>query len=218
MLYLKEWQYLKDSEGIRRRNNCFLCHVTNFGIHKIRKIPYSKMLERTSSTFAAEDAHHRKGDQGENGQQRLPWGQIQRWIGDVGQEVCGRWRRVEVNLHIAHLKMWMAKNYQKRSGSLRSQGSQAIRDPVLGKKSEFFIIKKRKTGKRQGWLQGLNGTRKILYLSGIVAEKWRRHCWEQFVENVVRWSCFNGAIGELVLSEWDCFFFCFVVMDTPNQN
>ena len=84
--------------------------LTNFGIHKIRNILYSKMLERTNSSFAAEGAHYRKGDQGENRLQQLPRGQ---------------------------------------SGSLRSQDSQAIRGPVLGKESEFCIIKKRKTVKRK---------------------------------------------------------------------
>ena len=33
------------------------------------------------------------------------------------------------------------------------------------------------------------------------------HVFEQFVEdgNLIRWTCFYGSKGELVLSEWDCF-------------
>ena len=49
---------------------------------------------------------------------------------------------------------------------------------------------------------------KTLHLSNdILRANGGCHVFEQFVEdgNLIRWTCFYGSKGELVLSEWNCF-------------
>ena len=74
--------------------------------------------------------------------------------------------------------------------------------------SEFCIIEKKETVKREGEIRDINGTSKTLHLSNhVLRANGGCHIFEQFVEdgNLIRWTCFYGSKGELVQSEWDCF-------------
>ena len=74
--------------------------------------------------------------------------------------------------------------------------------------SEFCIIEKKETVKREWELRDINGTTKTLHLSNeVLRANGGCQLFEQFVEdgNLIRWTCFYGSKGELVLSEWDCF-------------
>ena len=79
---------------------------------------------------------------------------------------------------------------------------------LVGFGSEFCIIEKKGTVKREWELRDINGTTKILHLSKkVLRANGGCHVFEQFVEDgkLIRWDCFYGSKGDLVLSEWDCF-------------
>ena len=74
--------------------------------------------------------------------------------------------------------------------------------------SEFCIIEKKETVKREWELRDINGTTKTLHLSNeVLRANGGCQLFEQFLEdgNLISWTCFYGSKGELVLSEWDCF-------------
>ena len=62
-----------------------------------------------------------------------------------------------------------------------------------------------------GWMDLLVGTGVAIALEivqcSIAQTNGGCHVFEQFVGdgNLIRWTCFYGSKGELVLSEWNCF-------------
>ena len=79
---------------------------------------------------------------------------------------------------------------------------------LVGFGSEFCIIEKKENVKREWELRDINGTTKTLHLSNkVLRANGGCHVFEQFVEDgkLIRWDCFYGSKGDLVLSEWDCF-------------
>ena len=70
--------------------------------------------------------------------------------------------------------------------------------------SEFCIIEKKETVKREWELRDINGTTKTLHLSNeVLTANGGCHVFEQFVEdsNLIRWTCLYGFKGQVVLSE-----------------